>query len=63
MAKNVLRNPGFEQVCVWPGACVGPTRIEEFEQFMLQEFLFAIPACWQASGGSRTSLGRSTIGA
>ena len=34
----VARKEGFNQVCVWPGTFVGVEKIEEFEQFMLDNF-------------------------
>jgi len=36
--QNVARAPGYEQVCVWPGTLVGRDKVEEFEQFIKDEF-------------------------
>jgi hypothetical protein len=38
MAKNVLRKPGFEQVCVWRGVTLPPALIKEWEAAMLETF-------------------------
>ena len=38
MEKNVKKNEGFNQVCVWPGTLVGKDNIEKFEKFMLDNF-------------------------
>lgn len=34
---NVVLNEGFKQVCVWPATLVGESKIQEFEQFFLEE--------------------------
>jgi hypothetical protein len=34
----VALKKGFNQVCVWPGKFVGAENVEDFEQFMLDEF-------------------------
>jgi hypothetical protein len=34
--SNKQLNPGFEQVCVWPGTIVGQDKIAEFEAFVLE---------------------------
>ena len=36
--SNIKLNPGFEQVCVWPGTLVGEDKIAEFEAFLLEKF-------------------------
>ena len=33
---NKQLNPGFEQVCVWPGTLVGADKTAEFEAFVLE---------------------------
>ena len=33
---NKQLNPGFEQVCVWPGTLVGADKVAEFEAFVLE---------------------------
>lgn len=33
---NKQLNPGFEQVCVWPGTLVGADKTAEFEVFVLE---------------------------
>lgn len=34
---NVALNPGFTQVCTWPGTLVGADNAKEFEQFILDD--------------------------
>lgn len=34
---NVKLNPGFKQVCVWPGTVVGHASIEDFVLFFKEE--------------------------
>lgn len=34
---NKELNPGFEQVCVWPGTLVGADKVAEFEAFVLEK--------------------------
>jgi hypothetical protein len=36
--KAIERKEGYSQVCVWPGTLVGPDKIADFENFMLEEF-------------------------
>jgi hypothetical protein len=34
----VARHEGFSQVCVWPGTTVGAACVNEFKEFMANEF-------------------------
>jgi hypothetical protein len=34
---NIALNPGFTQVCVWPGTIVGADMVEQFTQFFQEE--------------------------
>ena len=36
--SNITRNPKFTQVCVWPGTVVGQDDIENFVEFIWDEF-------------------------
>ena len=36
--ENVALNPGFKQVCVWPGCIVKPDEISQVEELFLNEF-------------------------
>ena len=35
--RNAIRNPEFQQVCVWPGTIVEPHQVADFEAFVKQE--------------------------
>lgn len=38
MDKNIIRNKSYEQVCIWPGTIVGKIKIEDFVNFMMEQF-------------------------
>jgi len=35
---NTVKKEKFNQVCIWPATVVGKEKIENFEEFMLQQF-------------------------
>lgn len=38
LSTNVKRSEEFQQVCVWPGTIITEDQIEEFEEWILEEF-------------------------